>query len=647
MPLPQTNINAFSGMNAPTRSDPDNFDNRAEDAWNRLKSSESQFNTLATQTNAMATAANTSATNAAASATAAGTAKTNAETARTGAETARGQAQGYATSAYENAVIALNASASLTATSSTGQTIGAGSKTFLTQAGKAFAGQRLRIMNPLNNAQWMYGNVTSYSGTSLVVAIDDVNPATAGAVVANWLIGLGGEKGASGPPGGLIGGNATGAVNLRRANGVPIVSGVADIWSGAGNFMVLNGPGTVIDFPDAPQPGAERTVYVSGATTIQSGSRIFVYGGTQSLVTGDLLDIEALEVNVFLVTIRKRDGTPVAHDRGELHNLRQFGSSGVFTATKTGWHKITVTGSSGSGGAAAAPTGGVAAASGAGAGGFVSGMRYLTAGVNYAVAVFSGGAAVNAQGTAVAGNPGGNNSFSGPGITAMTANGGEGGKASITPGASVTGGAGGSASGASTDLTVTGGSGGSATVGNASSAAASGGGAVGVRGGSYYGGGAIGSGSYAAGGGAGVGGNGGAASNVAAAGGGSAGSASTTTPGINFIGAPGGAQSYQTPNELSNATGGGGSGNATGNTLPAAPNGGGSGGAIGNGFGLSAAPAGHFAGGGGKASTGGSGSGGLGGAYGGAPGGTALAPSSGGGQVDGVPGSSGAVWIEF
>jgi len=217
-----------------------------------------------------------------------------AQSAQTGAETARDAAQNYA--------------AALTATSTTSLVIGVGTKVFTTQAGKQFtANQTLKAVNPTNAAQWMVGTAT-YSGTTLTLAVTDVNPATSGNTVANWVIGPSGEKGVAGSTGGITGGNLTGALNERQAADVP-VSATPDIWSGAGNSVVLSGTGTITGFTASPQAGAKRTLLFSGTATLQQGAGMNVYGGTQTVVAGDQAEVIRMD-GAFWVTIFKRDGTP-------------------------------------------------------------------------------------------------------------------------------------------------------------------------------------------------------------------------------------------------------------------------------------------------------------------------------------------------
>ena len=664
MPLPQTNITAFDGIDVPTRADPANWDNRSEDAWARLKPAGDQMNVLAGQVNAMADAAQAAAvaattkaaeivTSAATASTKAGEAVASAAAAVTSASTATGAASAASDSAAAAAASAL----ALVATSASAVTIGTGAKVFAVPAGKLFpVGVPVFAVSPADATKYVAGTVTSYVGTTLT--INATRSGGAGSV-SSWNIaiageqGIKGDKGDKGDTGGVNGGNLVAALNGAKAADVSSTAAPAavDIWSGAGNYFVLTNNGAVTGLAAAPQAGASRRVLVTGAPTLAASSSLIIKGVATgeviALAAGDELDIFAETSTKFRVTLLRGDGRAVAGDRGAFHSLRVFGTSGMFTATKTGWHKITLTGGSGGGAAASAEPSGYAVASGSGAGAFVSGMRYLVAGVSYVVTIGTGGAQVTAtKNTAVNGTDGGATSFMGAGVTTMTAGGGRGGRAALSTG-SQAGGAGGIASGG--DVNVNGGDGG-ATSGNFT---AGGGGAVGLRGSPQNGGAATTTvGGSAAGGGAGVGGKGGAATSTNAGGwagasGGSGGpgadlvnaSATNANTGANYLGAPAGAAFTTTLiNDLDNASGGGG---VYGVVNPT--NGGGGSGSVG----AAAQNGAEFAGGGGLvANVSADVNSSQGGPFGGAPGGVVLRTIDNV-SATGRAGSSGRVWIEF
>lgn len=135
----------------PTRSDASNFNVRADAFLSALP-------TFATEANALATEVN-----------------------------------GYASNAATSAATAVN-SPGTNATSTTSLAVGTGSKSLTIQTGKALViGQWVTITNTANSANWMHGQVTSYtSGTGALV----VNATAVGGsgTYAAWTIGLSGPS---------------------------------------------------------------------------------------------------------------------------------------------------------------------------------------------------------------------------------------------------------------------------------------------------------------------------------------------------------------------------------------------------------------------------------------------------------------------
>lgn len=138
--------------------------------------------------------------------------------------------------------------------------------------------------------------------------------------------------------------------------------------------------------------------------------------------------------------------------------------SQTITPTFTFEALVYVIGGGGSGGLYSSPNFSLARATGGGAGGTAISRLTLSSGVTYTATVGAGAAAYGPT-TQGNGSTGGTSSFSGSGITTMTANGGNGGTYSATLGASVAAGNGGNASGGNIG-NVTGGKGQSTTVPN-------------------------------------------------------------------------------------------------------------------------------------------------------------------------------------
>jgi hypothetical protein len=129
-----------------------------------------------------------------------------------------------AASAAEAAASATSAAASaakLQGTSTTSVLIGTGSKAFTTQADKFFdVGTWLLIVSEADETNYMHGNVTAYSGTSLTVNVTNTGGA---GTFDDWDIKVAGTRGAQGDqgePGDIAG--STGAAD----NAVLVADGV-------------------------------------------------------------------------------------------------------------------------------------------------------------------------------------------------------------------------------------------------------------------------------------------------------------------------------------------------------------------------------------------------------------------------------------
>jgi len=89
--------------------------------------------------------------------------------------------------------------AALQGTSTTSLAIGTGAKTFTTQTGKQFAaGQYVIAVSDANAANYMFGTVTSYAGTSLEMNVISIGGS---GTFADWTINLSGARGAAGAAG--------------------------------------------------------------------------------------------------------------------------------------------------------------------------------------------------------------------------------------------------------------------------------------------------------------------------------------------------------------------------------------------------------------------------------------------------------------
>ena len=605
-----------------------------------------QFRALATNVYNNTVDASQSASLSASKATAASDSATAANTSAGSAANSASAAATSASNAASSATDSANSALALTATSTTSNTLNTGNKTFTVQAGKQFIiNGPITAVDATNSGNRLNGYVVSYSGTSLVINATTFEGSGSS---ASWNITVSGTAGARGATGSLSGANMTGPLNFAKGSDVASATST-NIWNATGNLVNVTGTETITSFTNAPQAGSSRRLIAAGAFTLASGPNLIVKGvasGTSFTVSpGDEIDVYAETPTLFRVTVNKGDGTAMAALYGSFQNTLIFPVSATFTAKKTGWHRITLTGSGGRGGAAAG-NGQTAVATGGGAGGLCIGMRFLVAGRNYVIGVGSGVPTLGAgAGQAIQGAAGSASTFSGADIVTMTANGGGPGSASINSTAALAGGIGGSASGG--DFNYSGGNGGAVSGILTGSPSATGGGAVALQGVSYSAGDitATSSSSGTSSGGAGVGGKAGDVTvGARASGGGGSGGASgiatstTSLGGVNYARASGLA-APGTVSALMNATGEGANANSGINGL----NGGGGGGAT---SGTTSSSGGVFAGGGGTANIQNSGAtGGNGGQYGGGSGGGAVVGV--GGAAGGGMTQSGLAMIEF
>lgn len=120
---------------------------------------------------------------------------------------------------------AASSAANLQGTSTTSLAIGTGSKVFTTQAGMAFTvGRFVLVVSAANPANYMHGQVTAYSGTSLTVNVTN----TGGTGTLNdWNITVSGTQGSQGPAGNITN-IASQPVATITASDITIFADVSD-----------------------------------------------------------------------------------------------------------------------------------------------------------------------------------------------------------------------------------------------------------------------------------------------------------------------------------------------------------------------------------------------------------------------------------
>lgn len=349
------------------------------------------------------------------------------------AELFKGQASSFADAAgisalaaHTSELAAASSATSLTANSTSAVVLGNGTKVFTIPAGKQFPpGVLLQIGSTGTPAARMFGTVASYVGTSLTVTTTKTQgPA---GTYSDWVIT---PAGADGAPGGTAGGQLTGALDELKGT-APASSATPDVWNAGGNYVPITQTAAVTGLPNAPQPGAKRTLKAESSFPITSSTNFYVHGGSTVVNPGDELDIVADTVSKFLVTIRRNNGAGTGAAR---RVARKYTTSITWSPQVTGWHTIMLVGASGSGACALAVLGARAAASGSSTGGIVLKTFYATVGETYTLTLGTRGASVSISpggaNSATNGNDATDSTFTG-GSVALVAGGGKKGNATV------------------------------------------------------------------------------------------------------------------------------------------------------------------------------------------------------------------------
>jgi hypothetical protein len=151
--------------------------------------------------------------------------------------------------ALANATAAANYAAALKGTSVTSLAIATGSKVFTTQTGKQFnTGQFVIASSAANAANYMWGQITSYSGSTLTV-----NVITTGGsgTLADWNIAVSGERGAAGVGNALTSGNLSQFAATTSAQ----LAGVISNETGSGSLVFATSPTLVTPLLGTPTSG--------------------------------------------------------------------------------------------------------------------------------------------------------------------------------------------------------------------------------------------------------------------------------------------------------------------------------------------------------------------------------------------------------
>lgn len=194
MPITQT----LSSLGTPPSiDDPTNFETRADALLTTgMPTFVAQMNAVITQANTLETNVNTKESTASSAATTATTQAGVATTQAGIATTQAGNAAASAAAADASAAAAAALAGAFTGTSTSSVAIGTGNKTFTTQSGEQYtAGVNLIAVSQANTANFMFGQVVSYAGTSLVI---DVQATGGSGTYADWNLSLAGVRGPAG-----------------------------------------------------------------------------------------------------------------------------------------------------------------------------------------------------------------------------------------------------------------------------------------------------------------------------------------------------------------------------------------------------------------------------------------------------------------
>lgn len=193
---------------------------------------------------------------------------------------------------------AANSATALTATSTTSNTVGLGSKVFTVQTGKQFvAGQYVQAISGSN---WMFGTVTSYVTDQLTINVTDTNGS---GTFASWAIAVSGIKGIQGIAGaGNIPYSArtsnTQITLSERSYFIDITSGTfsqtfdAASALGSGWFCYIRNSGT-----------GDVTLDPSGSETIDGLSSFVMYPNEARLIQCDGTALRSVVIQPFSKTI--------------------------------------------------------------------------------------------------------------------------------------------------------------------------------------------------------------------------------------------------------------------------------------------------------------------------------------------------------
>ena len=182
--------------------------------------------------------------------------------------------------------------AALHGTSTTSLAIGTGAKTFTTQTGKQFAaGQYVIAVSDANAANYMFGAVTGYAGTSLEINVISIGGS---GTFADWTINLSGARGAAGADSVLTGLTAGKAQQVDQAVSATIRAATTD-FTGQSLEGTLSNSGVAIKaFHGVAGITYKRKCLGAGDITAGAGLTILQGGASITTAAGDTFEVYML-----------------------------------------------------------------------------------------------------------------------------------------------------------------------------------------------------------------------------------------------------------------------------------------------------------------------------------------------------------------
>lgn len=282
---------------------------------------------------------NVAATAADAVSTAADAVSTAADVVLTGIDVGLTSADAASTAA--DVIAAAASAAKLTGTSTTSLAIAVASKVFTTQASKFFeAGRWLLATSDADPTNYMHGQVTSYSGTTLTLNVTNIGGS---GTFADWTITVAGTRGATGATGATgplanvvedttpqLGGFLDANGNyIQREKGTDIASATPTVPTD-GDYFDVTGTTTIATWTVA----ADRSfaVQFDGALTLTHHATTQDLPGEANITTtaGDVAHFQSTGANTVQCTAyTKADGTAVVSSGGLTIGTAQATTSGT------------------------------------------------------------------------------------------------------------------------------------------------------------------------------------------------------------------------------------------------------------------------------------------------------------------------------